>query len=189
MLLVIDNYDSFTYNIVQYLGGLGAEVSVFRNDKITVDGIRELNPDGLVLSPGPCTPQEAGISVDVVKHFHQSIPILGVCLGHQAIAEAFGGRVVKAPSIVHGKTAQLYHKGEGILQGIENPFVAARYHSLVVEKESLPDALQVIAWSSDDIVMALRHRNKPVFGVQFHPESIATPAGLKIIKNFLERRF
>lgn len=189
MLLVIDNYDSFTFNLVQGLGELGAEMVVARNDRITADDIMKLGPNGIVISPGPCTPKEAGISVSVVKQFHTSTPILGVCLGHQSIAEGFNGRVIKAPSIVHGKTTQVFHTGNGVLRGVENPFVAARYHSLIIDRESMPDVLEVTAWSNDGLVMGVRHRTRPVFGVQFHPESIATPAGKTILKNFLEGNY
>lgn len=189
MVLVIDNYDSFTFNLVQYLGELGADVTVARNDKITIEEIEKLRPDGIVISPGPCTPKEAGISVDVVKYLYTLTPILGVCLGHQSIAEGFGGKVVKAPAVVHGKTAEVLHTGRGIFRGIESPFIAARYHSLVVDRNSLPHDLEITAWSSDGLVMGMRHRLRPVFGVQFHPESIATPVGIKILKNFVERNY
>ena len=185
MILVIDNYDSFTYNLVQYLGELGVEQTVVRNDAITLDEIEKAGPDAIVISPGPCTPREAGISVDVVRRFHVRIPILGVCLGHQALAEAFGGRVVKADQIFHGKTSEIQHKGKDLFNKVPTPFTAARYHSLVVEKQSLPADLQITAWTSDGTIMGLKHRSYPSFGVQFHPESIATQHGKHILKNFL----
>ncbi|HWP81298.1 MAG TPA: aminodeoxychorismate/anthranilate synthase component II [Bacteroidota bacterium] len=185
MILVIDNYDSFTYNLVQYLGELGVEQTVVRNDQITIDEIKELNPEAIVISPGPCTPKEAGVSVDVIRSFHKSVPILGVCLGHQSIAEAFGGKVVRAPAIFHGKTSMIHHNGEDIFEGIPSPFVAARYHSLVVDKNSIPPELKITAWTSDNVVMGLRHATYPTVGVQFHPESIATEHGKHLLKNFL----
>ena len=185
MILVIDNYDSFTYNLVQYLGELKAEVSVVRNDRISLREIGAMSPEAIVISPGPSTPKEAGISVDVVRTFHSTLPILGVCLGHQAIGEAFGGRIIKASRIMHGKTSPILHAGEGILSGIESPFLATRYHSLVVERTSLPASLTVTAWTEDQTIMGLKHTNFPVFGVQFHPESIASQHGKKILKNFL----
>jgi para-aminobenzoate synthetase component 2 len=188
MILVIDNYDSFTYNLVQYLGELGVEQTVARNDAITLDEIEESQPDAIVISPGPCTPREAGISVDVVRRFHSGIPILGVCLGHQAIAEAFGGKVVKANQIFHGKTSEIQHEGKGLFKKIPSPFTAARYHSLVVEEKSFPESLQITAWASDGTIMGLKHRKHPSFGVQFHPESIATQHGKHLLKNFLSMR-
>ncbi|MGB2867362.1 MAG: aminodeoxychorismate/anthranilate synthase component II [Bacteroidota bacterium] len=185
MLLVIDNYDSFTYNLVQYLGELGVEQTVARNDAMTVDEIIEMKPDGIVISPGPCTPNEAGVSVEVVKRLHKGVPILGVCLGHQSVGEAFGGKIVRASKIYHGKTSPIFHGESGLFRDIPSPFTAARYHSLIVEKESLPKELEVTAWTEDGTIMAVRHREFPTFGVQFHPESIATEHGKKILKNFL----
>jgi len=189
MLLMIDNYDSFTYNLVQYLGELGEEVMVYRNDKITVDEIGDLNPQKIVISPGPCTPNEAGISLQVVDYFKDKIPILGVCLGHQSIGQAFGGRVVHADRIMHGKTSSIYHKGTDIFKGLEMPFTATRYHSLVVERETLPECLEITAWTEDDgtsEIMGFRHREYAVFGAQFHPESILTEHGHDLLRNFLE---
>ncbi len=189
MFLLIDNYDSFTYNLVQYFGELRAETTVVRNDKITLDGIRAMNPAGIVISPGPCTPAEAGISVPCVREFFSSIPILGVCLGHQAIGEAFGGAVVKARTVVHGKTSVIRHTGKGIFTGIPQDFVAARYHSLVIAKNNFPEALEITAQTDDDTIMGIQHRTYPVFGVQFHPESIATQNGKIIVENFILRRY
>ncbi len=186
MILVIDNYDSFTYNLVQYLEGFGKEVKVFRNDQITLEKIEELSPLCIVISPGPGTPSKAGISVEVIKRFGKRIPILGVCLGHQAIAEAFGGRIVRAKRIMHGKTSLIYHDGRTIYRGIPNPFEAVRYHSLIVERESLPDELEISAWTDMDEIMGIRHKEYPIEGVQFHPESIMTQKGKEILKNFLE---
>ena len=186
MILVIDNYDSFTYNLVQYLGELGQEMDVHRNDRISIEEIEALDPDHLVLSPGPCTPDEAGISVDAVRRFSGRIPILGVCLGHQSIAQAFGGRVVRAPVPVHGKTSSIVHDGDTIYGGLANPFTATRYHSLIVEKETLPDCLEVTAHSEDGLIMGLRHGSLPVYGVQFHPESILTEVGKQLLRNFVE---
>jgi len=185
-VLMIDNYDSFTYNLVQYLGTLGAEVVVKRNDQTTIDEIRNLKPEAIVISPGPCTPAEAGISVDVIKTFHTEIPILGVCLGHQSIGVAFGGKIVRAKNLMHGKTSKISHTGEGVFKGIPNPFTAVRYHSLVIDKETLPEDLKVTAWSEDDEIMGVQHREFPVFGVQFHPESVLSEYGMDILKNFLE---
>jgi len=184
MILVIDNYDSFTYNLVQYLGELGEEISVFRNDKISIDEIEALKPEQIVVSPGPCTPKEAGISVNAVKHFAGKIPILGVCLGHQSIGEAFGGKVVHAKKLMHGKTSLIYHDGKSVYKGLENPFVATRYHSLVVE--DIPESLEVCAWTKDGTVMGFRHKNLMVEGLQFHPESILTTCGKDILRNFIE---
>jgi len=186
LILLIDNYDSFTYNLYQYLWELGAEVQVVRNDRITLEEALALAPQGVVISPGPCTPREAGISVELIRALAGKVPILGVCLGHQCIGEAFGGRVVGAGEIVHGKTSLIHHTGEGVLRGLPDPFPAVRYHSLVVERESLPPELEVTAWTDKGLVMALRHRHLPVEGVQFHPESIATPVGKDILRNFLE---
>ncbi len=185
MVLIIDNYDSFTYNLVQYLGELGVEITVVRNDAITIDEIWEMQPEKIVLSPGPCTPREAGISVPVVQAFHTSIPILGVCLGHQAIGEAFGGKVVHAPAIFHGKISAIQHAGRDLFKGVPSPFHAARYHSLVVDPTSIPDLLEITATTPDGVVMGLKHRRYPTYGVQFHPESIATEHGKLILKNFL----
>jgi len=186
MILLIDNYDSFTYNLFQYLSELGAEVMVARNDRITIEDVAAMRPRGIVISPGPCTPREAGISVELVRRLAGEVPILGVCLGHQCIGEAFGGRVVGAGEIVHGKTSLIYHTGRGVLRGLPDPFPAVRYHSLVVERDSLPEELEVTAWTEKGLVMGLRHRLLPVEGVQFHPESIATPVGKQILQNFLD---
>ena len=186
MLLMIDNYDSFTYNIVQYLGELGEEVRVFRNDKISIAEIEALAPGRIVLSPGPCSPEEAGISVEVVRHFAGRIPILGVCLGHQSIGYAFGGKVVKSATLMHGKTSPILHDGEGLFAGLPNPFQATRYHSLVVERASLPEELVVTAWVAEGEIMGMRHRTLPVWGVQFHPESILTEGGRELLQNFLD---
>jgi len=186
MLLMIDNYDSFTYNIVQYLGELGEEVRVFRNDKISIAEIEALAPARIVLSPGPCSPEEAGISVEVVKHFAGKIPLLGVCLGHQSIGYAFGGAIVKSATLMHGKTSPILHDGEGLFAGLPNPFQATRYHSLVVQRESLPEELVVTAWVAEGEIMGMRHRTLPVWGVQFHPESILTQGGMELLQNFLD---
>jgi anthranilate synthase component 2 len=190
MLLMIDNYDSFTYNLVQYFGELGADVRVHRNDQITTDEIAALKPDHLVISPGPCTPNEAGISVEAIKRFAGEIPILGVCLGHQSIGQAFGGKVVHAKSIMHGKTSMIHHKDTGVFKGLPNPVEATRYHSLVVEYSSLPDCLEITAWTAAedgnlDEIMGLRHKDLAVEGVQFHPESILTEHGHTMLQNFL----
>jgi anthranilate synthase/aminodeoxychorismate synthase-like glutamine amidotransferase len=184
-VLVIDNYDSFTYNLVQYLGELGAEIEVYRNDAISVGGIAAREPDRIVISPGPCTPREAGISEDVVRELGPKIPLLGVCLGHQAIGEVFGGEVVIADKIMHGKTSLIIHDGLEIFRGLDNPFEATRYHSLIVRHESLPDVLRVTAWTADKEIMGLKHRDHPIWGVQFHPESILTKSGKQLIANFL----
>lgn len=186
MLLMIDNYDSFTFNIVQYFGQLGEEVQVFRNDRITLAEIEALAPARLVISPGPCSPEEAGISVAAIKHFAGKIPILGVCLGHQSIGAAFGGRVVRSSTLMHGKTSPIHHNGEGLFRGLPNPFSATRYHSLVVERSSFPDCLDITAWVEEGEVMGLAHKELPVWGVQFHPESILTEGGMDILGNFLE---
>jgi len=186
MYLMIDNYDSFTYNLVQYLGQLGEEVSVRRNDEITLAEIEDMKPEAIFLSPGPCSPQEAGITVDIVRAFHEGIPILGVCLGHQAIASAFGARVVRAGRIMHGKTSPILNDGRTIFEGLASPFPAGRYHSLIVERETLPDCLEISAETAEGEIMGLRHRRWPVEGIQFHPESILTPGGKRIIKNFLK---
>ena len=192
-LLMIDNYDSFTYNLVQYLGELGQDVRVYRNDQVTVEDIAALAPDHIVVSPGPCTPNEAGVSVAAIREFAGKIPLLGVCLGHQSIGQAFGGKVVHAREIMHGKTSMIRHLDVGVFKGLENPFEATRYHSLVIEKESLPDCLEVTAWTEDengrlDEIMGVRHKTLPVEGVQFHPESILTQHGHDMLRNFLEGR-
>lgn len=185
MVLVIDNYDSFTFNLVQFLGELGAELEVRRNDEIDIAGVRSLQPDRIVISPGPCTPKEAGISVQLVEAMADKVPILGVCLGHQSIAEAFGGKVVRAPYLMHGKTSLVKHDGRTVFEGLPQDFVATRYHSLIVERESLPQSLGVTAWTDDGVVMGIRHREWPVEGVQFHPESILTDQGKVLLGNFL----
>ena len=185
MILMIDNYDSFTYNLVQYLGQLGEDVAVRRNDAISLDGIAEMNPEAIFLSPGPCSPEQAGITIDVIRRFHRSVPLMGVCLGHQAIGQAFGGRVVRAGRIMHGKTSPILNDGRTIFQGLPNPFPAGRYHSLIVERETLPGCLEVSAHTEEGEIMGLRHRQWPVEGIQFHPESILTPSGKMIIRNFL----
>ncbi len=186
MILMIDNYDSFTYNLVQAFESLGKKILVFRNDQISIEEIEKLSPSCIVISPGPGTPSNAGITVNVIKHFASDVPILGVCLGHQAIAEAFGGRIIRAPRIMHGKTSLIYHDGKTIYKGIPNPFEAVRYHSLIVDKNSLPDCLQITAWTDIDEIMGIRHREYPIEGVQFHPESIMTKKGNDLLKNFLE---
>ena len=189
-ILIVDNYDSFTYNLMQELAELGASPTVVRNDAWTLDQVREFAPDGIVISPGPGTPENArdvGISTDVIRHLGPSTPLLGVCLGHQCIGYAFGGRIVRAPTLLHGKVSQIYHRGEGVLDGLPIPFEATRYHSLVVERSSLPHELKVTAETSDELVMAMRHREYPIEGVQFHPESVLTAEGPAMLKNFLER--
>ena len=186
MLLVIDNYDSFTYNLVQYFGELGADMKVVRNDELTVDEIEALAPDKIVISPGPCTPNEAGVSVEVVKRLGGKVPILGVCLGHQSIAQAFGGDVVRADRLMHGKTSEMYHEGASVFQGLSQPFVATRYHSLIVKKETLPDCLEVTAWTDEGEIMGLQHKEHEIHGVQFHPESILTAEGKSLLANFLK---
>lgn len=184
MLLMIDNYDSFTYNLVQYLGELGEEVVVHRNDEITLDEIAAMKPDRIVVSPGPCTPNEAGVSVPLIKQFAGKIPILGVCLGHQSIGQAFGGRIVHAQELMHGKTSQIHHKGEGVFKHLPHPYRATRYHSLVIERASLPQCLEVTAWTDDGEIMGVRHKSLAVEGVQFHPESILTEHGHALLQNF-----
>jgi len=189
---MIDNYDSFTYNLVQYFGELQADVQVYRNDKISIEDIEKLNPGHLVISPGPCTPNEAGVSLEAIKHFAGKLPILGVCLGHQSIGQAFGGKIVHASAIMHGKTSIIHHNGQGVFKGIPGPFEATRYHSLVIEKQSLPDCLEITAWTENDKgeldeIMGVRHKELDVEGVQFHPESILTQYGHALLKNFLER--
>ena len=190
MLLMIDNYDSFTYNVVQYLGELGAEVEVHRNDEITLEEIESRAPSKIVISPGPCTPDEAGISMAVVERFGREIPILGICLGHQSIGQVFGGKVVRAREVMHGKTSMIHHGGLGVFKGLADPFEATRYHSLIVERASLPDCLEITAWTEKDgafdEVMGFRHREYPIEGVQFHPESIFTQSGHDLLRNFLE---
>ncbi len=185
MILMIDNYDSFTYNLVQYLFELGCQVEVYRNDAIDTAEVRRLHPEAVVVSPGPCTPHEAGVSMDLIKEISGEVPLLGVCLGHQCIGEVFGGRVIRAPTLMHGKTSQIEHDGRAEYEGLPQPFQATRYHSLIVERESLPDELEISAQTDDGIIMGLRHRNLPVHGVQFHPESILTPQGRDILRNFL----
>ncbi len=186
MLLLIDNYDSFTYNLFQYLSELGEEVVVVRNDKITLDEIDKMKPERLVISPGPSTPQNAGISNEVIKHFGARLPILGVCLGHQCIGYSYGGKIGQAKQIMHGKSSLIYHNSQGVLAGLPNPFSAIRYHSLIVERDGLPDCLEVTAWTDDNEIMGLRHRQYPVEGVQFHPESFMTEVGKDLLRNFLK---
>jgi anthranilate synthase component 2 len=191
MLLMIDNYDSFTYNVVQYLGELGADVQVYRNDQIGIEEIRQLGPERIVISPGPCTPNEAGISMAVIKAFGGELPILGICLGHQSLGQVFGGRIVRARQVMHGKTSLIHHGNQGVFSGLDNPLEATRYHSLVVELESLPDCLELTAWTADDEgkvdeIMGLRHRTMAIEGVQFHPESILTHQGHELLANFLK---
>jgi anthranilate synthase/aminodeoxychorismate synthase-like glutamine amidotransferase len=186
MLLMIDNYDSFTYNLVQYFGELGQSLQVYRNNKISIAEIEKMNPERIVISPGPCTPREAGISIDVIKHFAGKVPLLGVCLGHQSIGEAFGGDVIRAPYLMHGKTSMIHHDNKTIFAGLPNPFVATRYHSLIIKRETLPTVLEVTAWTDDGIIMGVRHKQFKVEGVQFHPESILTNAGKDLLKNFLK---
>jgi len=191
MLLMIDNYDSFTYNIVQYLGELGADVRVYRNDAISIAQIEALAPEKIVISPGPCTPNEAGISVACIEHFAGKIPILGICLGHQSIGQAFGGKIVRASKVMHGKLSAMQHANKGVFAGLENPFTATRYHSLVIDKESLPECLEITAWTQNDDgtldeIMGVRHRTLPIEGVQFHPESILSEHGHQLLKNFLD---
>ena len=185
MILVIDNYDSFTFNLVQYLGELGADLQVYRNDALTLEQIREMAPEKIIISPGPCTPNEAGISCDVIREFGPTTPILGVCLGHQSIGQVYGGTVCRAPYLMHGKVSQIHHKGEGIFAGLPTPFTATRYHSLIVRREDLPAELLITAETEDGIVMGLQHYQHPVYGVQFHPESILTEGGKQMLQNFL----
>jgi len=191
MLLMIDNYDSFTYNLVQYFGELGQEIVVYRNDKISIPDIEALSPERIVVSPGPCTPNEAGISLELIEHFKGKLPLLGVCLGHQSIGQAFGGRIVHAKDIMHGKTSEIYHNSGNVFVGLDNPFTATRYHSLVIEQETLPDCFEVTAWTQTDNgdideIMGVRHKEYAISGVQFHPESILTSYGHELLKNFLE---
>ncbi|ACK71123.1 glutamine amidotransferase of anthranilate synthase [Gloeothece citriformis PCC 7424] len=193
MILVIDNYDSFTYNLVQYLGELGteipiaSEIQVYRNDQIDLEKITHLQPDGIVISPGPGRPEDAGISMDIIEKLGVTVPILGVCLGHQSIGQVFGGKIISAPVLMHGKTSEIYHNNVGVFEGLDNPFSATRYHSLVIEPETIPDVLEITAWVEDGTVMGVRHRNYPhIQGVQFHPESILTNSGKQLLKNFLQ---
>lgn len=185
MILMLDNYDSFTYNLVHYLGELGEDVEVYRNDKITVEQIEQADPEIIMISPGPCTPKEAGISIDLVNRFKGNKPIFGVCLGHQSIAQAFGANIVKAKKLLHGKTSEIFHDGKGIYKGIENPFVATRYHSLIIDKKTLPKEFEISAWTKQDEIMGIRHRKYQIEGVQFHPESILTIRGKDLLKNYL----
>ena len=190
MLLMIDNYDSFTYNVVQYLAELGADVQVYRNDEITIEQIEALNPERLVISPGPCTPNEAGISMDAIRHFAGKLPILGICLGHQSIGQVYGGDVIRAGKVMHGKVSAVYHNDAGVFRGLNNPLQATRYHSLVIDKNTLPDCLEVTAWTRNDDgsveeIMGVRHKTLPIEGVQFHPESIMTEQGYELLRNFL----
>ena len=189
MILLIDNYDSFTYNLAQYLGELGAELVIRRNDRVTVEEARAMAPAGIVISPGPCTPDKAGVSLDVIRELGPAIPILGVCLGHQAIGQAYGGDVVRAPEIMHGKISQIFHNGKGVFTGLASPIEATRYHSLIVKADTLPECLETTAWTEGEhrLIMGLRHRQHPVEGVQFHPESILTNDGKVMLKNFLDR--
>ena len=188
MLLMIDNYDSFTYNLVQYLGELGEDVKVYRNDEITLEGVGKLRPAQIVISPGPCTPNEAGVSVPLIKEFAGKIPILGVCLGHQSIGQAFGGKIVHAKQLMHGKTSAIHHDGRGVFRGLPDAYTATRYHSLVIERASLPACLEVSAWTDDGEIMGVRHKDFAIEGVQFHPESILTEHGHTLLKNFLQGR-
>jgi para-aminobenzoate synthetase component II len=187
MIIMIDNYDSFTFNLVQYLGELGQELLVKRNDEITLEEIEQLNPSYLMISPGPCSPNEAGISLKAIEYFAGRIPIFGVCLGHQSIAQVFGGDVVRAERLMHGKTSEIHHDGKTIFKDLSNPFTATRYHSLIVKKETLPDCLEISAWTSEDEIMGLRHKTLPIEGVQFHPESIMTSFGKQMLANFIEK--
>ncbi len=188
MLLMIDNYDSFTYNLVQYFGELGAEVKVVRNDEIDLAEVARLKPERIVISPGPCTPNEAGISVPLIKEFAGKVPLLGVCLGHQSIGQAYGGHIVRAKTLMHGKTSPVHHKNVGVFRGLPDPFTATRYHSLVIERATLPDCLEITAWTDDGEIMGVRHKTLAVEGVQFHPESILTEHGHDLLRNFLEQR-
>jgi anthranilate synthase component 2 len=187
MLLMIDNYDSFTYNLVQYLAEIGQEVKVVRNDKISIEEINKLNPQYIVISPGPCTPNEAGISLELIEAFKGKIPILGVCLGHQSIGQAFGGSIIHAQTIMHGKTSKIFHNNKGVFRGIKDPFVAPRYHSLVIEKQTLPNCFDITAWTDDNEIMGIKHKELAIEGVQFHPESILSEHGHDLLKNFLDQ--
>ncbi|MBC8413107.1 MAG: aminodeoxychorismate/anthranilate synthase component II [Nitrospira sp.] len=186
MLLMIDNYDSFTYNLVQYLGELGADIRVFRNDRITIDEIEKMQPEKIVISPGPCTPKEAGISVEVIKHFAGKLPLLGVCLGHQSIGAAFGASIINAPRLMHGKTSMIHHDGKSLFKGLPQPFEATRYHSLIIKNDTLPEEFEITAWTDQDEIMGIRHKKLLIEGVQFHPESILTTAGKDLLGNFLK---
>jgi anthranilate synthase/aminodeoxychorismate synthase-like glutamine amidotransferase len=186
MLLILDNYDSFTYNLVQYFGELGVEMKIFRNDALTVDDVKKLAPEKICISPGPCTPNEAGISLELIREFGASTPILGVCLGHQSIGQVYGGDVVRADRLMHGKTSPIHHNGSSVFAGLANPFEATRYHSLIVKRETLPDCLEITAWTAENEIMGLRHKEYPVHGVQFHPESILTENGKQILETFLK---
>jgi len=186
MILLIDNYDSFTYNLVQYLGELGAEMEVHRNDEITIPQIKKKKPKKIVISPGPCTPKEAGISVPLIQEFAGKLPILGVCLGHQSIGAAFGGKIVRAPTLMHGKTSDIFHAQKNIFKDLPVPFTATRYHSLIIERDTMPNCLEITAWTKDGVIMGVAHEKYPVYGVQFHPESILTTEGKKLLKNFLD---
>lgn len=185
MILMIDNYDSFVYNLVQYLGEMGEDIRVFRNDRITIPQIEDMRPGHIIISPGPCTPNEAGISLELIQHFKGKIPMLGVCLGEQSIGQAFGGDVVRSPRLMHGKTSVVYHDGKGVFAGIKNPLIATRYHSLIVKKETLPDCLEISAWTDTDEIMGIRHKEYAIEGLQFHPESILTEEGHAMLQNFL----
>jgi len=188
MIFMLDNYDSFVYNLYQYFGALGEEVIVVRNDKITVAEVEALNPSAVIISPGPCTPNEAGISMDLIRAFAGKVPVLGVCLGHQSIGQVFGGKVIRAPQVVHGKVSQIHHDGKSLFNDVPDGFIATRYHSLIVEKESLPDCLEITAWTDDGLIMGVRHKEFAVEGLQFHPESILTESGMKLLQNFLNLR-
>ena len=187
MLLMIDNYDSFTYNLVQYLSEIGQEVKVYRNDKITIEEVNKHNPKYIVISPGPCTPNEAVFSLELINSFKGKVPILGVCLGHQSIGQAFGGKIIHAQTIMHGKTSQIFHENTGVFNGIKSPFTATRYHSLVIDKKSLPDCFDITAWTDDNEIMGIKHKDLPIEGVQFHPESILSEYGHDLLKNFLDQ--
>ena len=187
MLLMIDNYDSFTYNLVQYLAEIGQDVKVVRNDKISIEEINKLNPQYIVISPGPCTPNEAGISLELIEAFKGKIPILGVCLGHQSIGQAFGGKIIHAQTIMHGKTSKIFHNNKGVFRGIKDPFIATRYHSLVIEKQTLPNCFDITAWTDDNEIMGIKHKELAIEGVQFHPESILSEHGHDLLKNFLDQ--
>ncbi len=186
MILVIDNYDSFTYNLVQYLGQLGAEVQVIRNDELTIPEIEALTPQKILVSPGPCSPAEAGVSVEVIRHFGSRLPVFGVCLGHQSIGHAYGGNVIRADRLMHGKTSPIHHDNSSVFRNMPNPFLATRYHSLIVERSSLPECLRVTAWTAEGEIMGLAHKTLPVFGVQFHPESVLTEEGLRMVQTFVD---
>jgi len=186
MILVIDNYDSFTYNLVQYLGELGAEMRVFRNDEITVEQAVALHPEKVLVSPGPCTPKEAGISCDIIREFGPRLPLFGVCLGHQSIGDVYGGNVIRADRLMHGKTSPMLHEGQSVFKGLPSPFDATRYHSLIIERETLPDCLEITAWTAEGEIMGVQHKEHPVHGVQFHPESILTVEGKKLLQNFID---